>query len=245
VKPFQDRKHGNHEINAAEIIGSLGTFDGLAFDPKLVFCPARYAARIAQAFTATDAVKVDVERVLEIEDITTTDGEYNFTDGVGTISNELRRNIWSQLRSRKPKHLCEDPPSAYQIRFMGSKGMVSVDHTLPGSTVCLRPSMIKFQAPTGQQHDIEIARAFDQPGAFFLNRPLIMLLEGLGVPFYVFKKYQDDAIKATERAATSLNDAATLLDEHGLGPRTVSPRRCSTWKNSASPTLKMMNSIVK
>ena len=100
---------------------------------------------------------------------------------------------------------------------MGSKGMVAVDHNLTGSVICLRPSMIKFRVPNGQQHDIEIARAFDRPGACFLNRPLIMLLDGLGVPFCVFKKYQDDAVRVTEKAAKSLKDAASLLDEHGLG----------------------------
>jgi hypothetical protein len=216
VKPFKDRKHGTR-VNATEIIRGLGTFDGLDFDPKLSRCPARYAARIAQAFTATDAVKVDVERVLQIKDVSTTDGEYKFTDGVGTISNDLSRSIWTQLNKRKRKSLWGEPPSAYQIRFMGSKGMVSVDHTLTGSVICLRPSMIKFNVPTGRHQDIEVARAFDRPGPCFLNRPLIMLLEGLGVPFEAFKKYQDDAVQATEVAAKSLKNAATLLEGHGLG----------------------------
>jgi len=40
--------------------------------------------------------------------------------------------------------------------------MLSVDHTLTGSTVCLRPSMIKFTGT--QSNKIEIAKVFDKPG---------------------------------------------------------------------------------
>jgi hypothetical protein len=76
--------------------------------------------------------------------------------------------------------------------------------------------MVKFLTPETLQ-DIEIARAFDRPTAYYLNRPLIMLLEGLQVPFRVFKKFQDDAVAATRRAGSSLKDAAALFESHGLG----------------------------
>jgi RNA-dependent RNA polymerase len=98
---------------------------------------------------------------------------------------------------------------------MGSKGMVSVDHQLKGRVVCLRPSMIKFEAP--ESRAIEIARAFDRPGRYFLNRPLIMLMEGLGVSFDVFKKYQDQAVEFVQSSGESLVRAATVLEGHGLG----------------------------
>jgi RNA-dependent RNA polymerase len=214
VKPF--KVHPNDEVTAASIVSSLGTFHNLTFDPNLIYCPARYAARLSQAFTATDAVKVDVEEVIQIPDICTSDGKYQFTDGVGTLSKELSRNIWAQLKQTKRRWLPKEVPPAYQIRFMGSKGMISVDHTLAGSVICLRPSMVKFLTPETVQ-DIEIARAFDKPGPYFLNRPLIMLLEGLGVPFRAFKRYQDEAVQTTRKAASSLKEAASLLECHGLG----------------------------
>jgi hypothetical protein len=44
-----------------------------------------------------------------------------------------------------------------------------------------------------------------------------MLLEGLGVPFSVFKRYQDDADAKTRKAGRSLKDAAALFESHGLG----------------------------
>jgi len=81
--------------------------------------------------------------------------------------------------------------------------MISVDHTLSGSVICLRPSMVKFLTEEAV-NDIEIAPAFDKPGPYFLNRPLIMLLEGLGVPYNIFKKYQDEAVQTTRKATSSL-----------------------------------------
>lgn len=67
--------------------------------------------------------------------------------------------------------------------------MISVDYKLRGNVICLRPSMIKFDAPASLK--IEIARAFDRPGPYYLNRPLIMVLEDLGVPFQVFEVHGD------------------------------------------------------
>jgi RNA-dependent RNA polymerase len=55
--------------------------------------------------------------------------------------------------------------------------MLTVDHALRGDVVCLRDSMIKFDAPDST--NIEIAQAFDRPSRYYLNRPLIMLLEGM------------------------------------------------------------------
>lgn len=216
VKRFRNHEDGNALVSAASIIEGLGTFHGLSFDRNLIYCPARYGARISQAFTATDAVKVEVEEVIPIPDISTLDNKYHFTDGVGTISRELSRSVWTQLKKSKRRRLPKEAPSAFQIRFMGSKGMLSVDYALRGSAICLRPSMVKFLTPETVR-DIEVARSFDRPTMYYLNRPLIMLLEGLGVPISIFKRYQDDAVVATRKAARSLKDAATLFECHGLG----------------------------
>ncbi|KAF8898564.1 RNA-directed RNA polymerase 2 [Infundibulicybe gibba] len=215
VKPFRDRTHG--KVTAASIIASLGSFDNLESDPKLMYCPARYAARLSQAFTATDAsITVEVEEIINIEDICTEDKKWCFTDGVGTISKEMARDIWKTDKViRRRARRVREMPRAYQVRFMGSKGVLSVDYKLSGRAVCLRPSMIKFEAPELRQ--IELAHTFDRPGPYFLNRPLIMLLEGLGVSYDVFKKYQDKAVEETHRSTESLEQFARMLDCHGLG----------------------------
>jgi hypothetical protein len=92
-------------------------------------------------------------------------GTWCFTDGVGTISRELAQAIWKELqaKTRRGKRI-KTYPRALQVRFMGSKGMLSVDHKLSGRAICIRQSMIKFDAPNSL--DVEIARAFDKPGRY-------------------------------------------------------------------------------
>jgi len=93
--------------------------------------------------------------------------------------------------------------------------MFSVDYTRSGDQVFIRDSMEKFDAPDSL--DIEIAKAFDKPTPGFLNRPLIMLLETLGLEKDVFLVLQNAAIQATEEAIESLITASSLLEAHGLG----------------------------
>ncbi|KAI0651763.1 RdRP-domain-containing protein [Trametes meyenii] len=219
VKPFKhvDDIGYMHIVDAASIIASLGTFKNLPFDPHLTKCPARYAARISQAFTATDAsITVDVGHVIYGNDIKDSTGKRVFTDGVGTISPQLAKEIWRALQERKRRGRRDRPyPRAYQIRFQGSKGVLSVDYMLAGRSILLRPSMIKFESPDSLT--IEVAKAFHKPGAYYLNRPLIMLLEGLGVPHQVFQDLQDDAVRSVQGSVESLERSARLLEVHGLG----------------------------
>lgn len=214
VKKFQHSEHG--VTDASTIIARLGSFKDLAFDPTLIYCPARYGARVSQAFTATDSsLTAEAEEVIYIKDIKR--GKYCFTDGVGTISPHLARAIWAELHVKKGRldRRRDAYPRAFQVRFQGSKGMLSVDHRLSGNIIGIRPSMIKFDAPNSL--DIEIARAFDRPGKFFLNRPLIMLLEGLGVPYETFEKLQNDAVRDVHTSMESMDRAARLLEAYGLG----------------------------
>ena len=214
VKNFRDR--GGNLITAADIIEGLGTFHDLEYDPELIRCPARYAARISQAFTTTDStVSVPAEEIIIEDDIKV--GTYCFTDGVGSMSPEIARQIWRAfLRwgSRSSRRALTYS-RAFQIRLGGAKGMLSVDHRLKGDVVILRPSMIKFNAP--HSTDVEIAQAFVRPSKYYLNRPLIMVLEGLGVRYEVFKRLQDAAVRDVNEATKSLKKAAKTLDKFGLG----------------------------
>ncbi|KZV62229.1 RdRP-domain-containing protein, partial [Peniophora sp. CONT] len=213
VRPFvcSDRHGETIRVDAPRIIASLGTFDG-----KTRSCPARYAARISQVFTATDrAAVVEVEEVFYGKDIKTSDQRYCFTDGVGTLSLEMAERLWAGMQERKRTKRRIDTPRAFQVRFQGSKGMLSVDHKLPGAVIVLRPSMKKFDAP--DEPYVEIARAFDKPNAYFLNRPLIMVLEGLGVPYSTFKKYQDAAVSEVKGSTREIASTAKLFDKYGLG----------------------------
>ncbi|KZT74711.1 RdRP-domain-containing protein [Daedalea quercina L-15889] len=216
VKPFEDAET-NSTISAARILDGLGSFRNLSYDPNLIRCPARYAARISQAFTATDSsLAAEAEEMIAIPDLKTEDMKYCFTDGVGTISAEFAQAIWRELRAKgRRAGRARTYPRLYQIRLGGSKGMLSVDYKLQGRAIGLRPSMVKFDAPNS--FSIEIARAFDRPGKYYLNRPLIMLLEGLGVPYDVFQSLQDDAVRDAQESTESLERSARLLEAYGLG----------------------------
>ncbi|KIY65184.1 RdRP-domain-containing protein [Cylindrobasidium torrendii FP15055 ss-10] len=208
------------------------------FDDALMRCPARYAARVSQAFTTTDPTTVEVKTLRTIPDIGATDPvtgtKYNFTDGVGTMSPDFARLIHHNKESRRRPGLRlyhNIFPRALQIRFQGSKGVISVDHELDGQTVCLRPSMIKFTGVASSR--IEIAKVFEQPGKFYLNRPLIMLLEGLGVPYATFKKYQEDALATVQHSTDSIQEAALFLAHLGLGGAfRVSSILLSLWRRN-------------
>jgi len=85
VAPFRDPVEGY--VTAEKIRASLGDFS------KLLRTPSKYAARIAQAFTATDpSVKIRRDQWEEQDDIGPEDNV--FTDGVGTISPQLADMIW-------------------------------------------------------------------------------------------------------------------------------------------------------
>lgn len=73
------------DLRVETIIGKLGKFHDLVYDPQLIYCPARYGARMSQAFTATDpSIVVPAEEIFTIDDIER--NGHCFTDGVGTVS---------------------------------------------------------------------------------------------------------------------------------------------------------------
>jgi RNA-dependent RNA polymerase len=160
VSPFRDPKECEGYVTAEYIRSSLGNFS------KLLRMPSKYAARIAQAFTATDqSVKIRRDQWEEQPDL----GPH--TDGVGTISPDLADMIWKE--SRKASHkLIEHriKPSAYQFRFRGYKGVVVVDHRLEGVKMRLRESQCKFPVDNDDESPFEIARSFDYPNQVHLNR---------------------------------------------------------------------------
>lgn len=97
-------------INADYIRTNLGDFE------KVKRQPARYGARMAQAFTATDPSIVLKEE--EIELIPDVEKVYRnelccFTDGVGKISLSMTKRVWSALHGgMEPVGIL---PSAFQV----------------------------------------------------------------------------------------------------------------------------------
>lgn len=95
MHPFKHETDG--WITSDGIRKTLGDFRGVLKNPS------KYAARLAQAFTATDpSVKIGRDQWEEIEDMGTE--PYLFTDGVGTVSGELGDMIWGALCAARSDH---------------------------------------------------------------------------------------------------------------------------------------------
>ncbi|VDB83377.1 unnamed protein product [Peniophora sp. CBMAI 1063] len=218
MSPFTDPDEGY--VDSERIRRKIGDFGDLWTQPS------KLAARIAQAFSATDPsvtlVKGQWEEMDDIETAWTTargeDATATHTDGVGTISPELGDMIWSALceassgwRQNRVK------PSVYQIRFLGYKGVVVVDERLEGILMRLRPSQRKFESHMVESAGIEIARAFDYPNRVHLNRPVIMVLEDRGVDKEQFIELQEDAKRDVLTAEDSIGNFAKHLRANNAG----------------------------
>lgn len=216
---MHDFQSANGEWVTPETIrGGLGDFSNLLKQPS------KLAARVAQAFTATDpSVEVHRHEWEEIDDMKDLCKPANmFTDGCGIISKTLGDRIWAKLISRK-----SDPgassikPWVYQIRFLGFKGVVCVspilDNHPKGIQMQLRTSMKKFENSTDETADIEIARAFDYPNHCYLNRPLVMILEDRNVRLDVFKRLQQESVREVYTIDESISKFYTVLRNNSLG----------------------------
>jgi len=96
-------------------------------------------------------------------------------------------------------------PSAYQIRFQGCKGVVSIDPTLKSHHLILRKSMCKFKS---SHPDFEVV-TWSSPIPPYLNRQIIMLLLGRVANRNIFfqkqSKQLDDCNKMFQDVETAIN----------------------------------------
>ena len=92
--------------------------------------------------------------------------------------------------------------------------MISLDDRLEGELLCLRPSMIKFEAVSDR---IEICGAGFRPLNMFLNRQLIKILEDLGVPDESFLSLQDEAVEQLRITTENPINAGYYLQRNDIG----------------------------
>lgn len=92
--------------------------------------------------------------------------------------------------------------------------MLSVDTALKGEQICLRPSMIKFPS---DHTDVEICSASTRSLKFALNRQLITILAGLGVPASVFLTHQARCIDRLRKITSSAVNTRGFLEENSVG----------------------------
>ncbi|KAG8743657.1 hypothetical protein FRC10_011626 [Ceratobasidium sp. 414] len=202
-------------VTPESIRSSLGKFP-----PKVIKCPARYGARMSQAFTSTDpSIIIPQSAIVPLRELQT--GGQIFSDGCGTISRQLAEEVWKAMvenmphTRRRQKHKTEPTPCVFQIRIGGHKGVVRLDPKLTGRKLGLRPSMEKFDAP--DERALEIAQVFGRPGRCFLNRPLIMLMWTNGVDSSVFEELMASTLESTVTGMKTLGGVAELLVTYRLG----------------------------
>jgi len=166
---------------------------------------AKHAARMGQCFTSTVVgIPIKSHELSFLSDVKK--NGYTYSDGCGTISYELAKATAMNLD-------LEEPPSVYQIRFAGAKGIVSIDPKIKGRKICIRPSMVKFSS---DHHILEVIQT-SKHSSCFLNRQIITIMDTLGVPFKNFKELQDEMLKHLElmyTSTTSLKHILAALGEH-------------------------------
>lgn len=205
---FRDR--AGRAVSPESVHRSIGDFVGT----ETAVIPARYFARISQAFTSSKpTIKVKKSDILSIDDVVSQSGSV-FSDGVGLIS--------PGLADRVNQTLFFDPgsskvlPTCFQIRLGGAKGMLQVDPALTGEKIAIRSSQIKFRSALTH---LEIASTFSA-GPGFLNRPLVKVLEDLGIKAAQFLALQAEAMSKITKSRTALPSAIVLLRDWGLAPGT-------------------------
>ncbi|KAF1995768.1 RdRP-domain-containing protein, partial [Amniculicola lignicola CBS 123094] len=181
--------------SAADIRASMGTFNHIK-------TPAKFAARVGQCFSTTRPIKSINVKLGRINDVER--NGYNFTDGVGKISPFLAMMAAEELGLH---NAFEDPPSLFQFRLGGCKGVLALDPNAIQKEVFIRPSQYKFAATN---EGLEIIRASAFASACF-NRQLIVVLSTLGVHDNKFIEKQREMVRYLELAMVDKNVALEKL----------------------------------
>ncbi|KAK3988970.1 RNA dependent RNA polymerase-domain-containing protein [Cladorrhinum sp. PSN332] len=187
-----------------KIIDGLGNFQS-------IMSPARRAARIGQAFSETPYAVSLEERgieVYEIDDVENKTNERVFSDGVGTISSGAAEAIYDVISSEKGS------PTCFQIRWAGAKGMLALDTRLSGNSICVRPSMRKFESEDTQ--NLEICDLAWKPVPLILNRQLIKILEDMGAPPHWFLELQEKELERLRGVTLTVFNTASFLKMQGF-----------------------------
>ncbi|RYP01261.1 hypothetical protein DL764_006264 [Monosporascus ibericus] len=183
------------------VISRLGRFTHIT-------SPARCAARIGQAFSETPFsiplkdLGVKVEFIDDVERKGET-GTRVFSDGVGTVSRDLMKEIQRALPQKKT------PPTCIQIRWAGAKGMLALDDALEGMVMRIRPSMVKFESP--DQENLEICDIANKPIPLVLNRQMIKVLEDMGCSEEWFFKIQNRELNRLRMITASVDNTVVFL----------------------------------
>jgi len=112
--------HDGHLVTPTSIHRSIGDFAGT----ETALIPAKYMARIAQAFSSSKpTLELSPDQVLLLPDIESTSGSC-FSDGVGLISSALAVDVVRALKLKLGSR--QKAPTCFQFRMGGAKGTYSL-----------------------------------------------------------------------------------------------------------------------
>ncbi|WVZ86001.1 hypothetical protein U9M48_032852 [Paspalum notatum var. saurae] len=217
----------NDSLNAESIRKWMGHF-------KDICSVSKCAARMGQLFSSSrqtfEVSSYDVEVIPDIE--VTTDGtKYVFSDGIGKISTRFARQI-AQLIGLDPAY----PPSAFQIRYGGYKGVIAVDPT-SFFNLSLRPSMKKFESKSIMLNITNWSKS--QP--CYVNREIISLLSTLGIEDEIFESMQQVDMHESDEMLTNKEVALSVLGKiSGADTKTAAEMLLQGYEPSLEPYLLMI-----
>ena len=169
-----------------------------------------------------------------VPDIKDISGKYMFSDGIGLMRYELAVEIARKLKIKPGKPV----PSAFQIRFGGAKGMLTVwDEAFPRGTsasvrVHIRQSMNKFNCDHSEMEVVGYSKRIP----LFLNRQIIAVLSAHGVQDLSFEAIQREALDQLNRAMTAegATDALYLMLNHSRNDLSHEVATAGTGANMAA-----------
>ncbi|KAG8173772.1 hypothetical protein JTE90_015962 [Oedothorax gibbosus] len=173
-------------------------------DPRTEMNIPKCLSRIGQCFSQTeDTIHVPMDNLHVRFERDIENRSYVFSDGIGKISMDLAAKVRNTFR--QPREC-----SAFQIRYGGCKGMLVVDPTLKDVDIVFRESMRKFDCRGFSHTKLEIAKR-SGPIPLRLNRPLITILNDLGIRKRIFLKLQEAMIQNLTDMLLDEDKAATTL----------------------------------
>lgn len=195
--PYESR-----HCESESILKQLGDFTDVGQSPALL------AARIGQVFSETPHVcSLGSVKPKSIPDKEV--GRYRFSDGVGKISRTALEKVHRSFDRLR------DYPTCFQFRWAGVKGVLSLDPSLEGDEIHIRPkSMRKFEGY--DQADLEICGALPKPIAMVLNRPLIKILEDRGAPYSWFLGLQRRRIADLQTVVADIGATESFLKSRSI-----------------------------
>ncbi|KAJ5769129.1 hypothetical protein N7520_003688 [Penicillium odoratum] len=200
----QFREHGAYffaptpDLTAAHIRAWMGQFNHIR---NIAKC----AARLGQCFSTTRPVSGCPVEIQMCEDLVR--NGYTFSDGVGKISKFLAEMTMNEL---KIKTLTGKPPSAFQFRLGGCKGLLVVSSVPRPKEIHIRPSQFKFEAEAA---GLEIIR-WSQYYTATLNRQIILALSVLRISDRVIHKKLNIMLEDLNIAMGNVEPAIRLLHKY-------------------------------